>query len=86
MNTESITVSMPRILRNFVEYKIRKEGYGTISEYIRELIRMDQRLELARQDEAIGRQSARVGSGPSVSQEPGHVSYPSRSESFRNGQ
>jgi antitoxin ParD1/3/4 len=37
-------------MRRFVEKKIETEGYGTISEYVRELIRADQRSENSRFD------------------------------------
>ncbi len=40
-------------MRQFVEKKIRSEGYGTISEYVRELIRADQKAEDSRFDSLI---------------------------------
>ena len=40
-------------MRQFVENKIRSEGYGTISEYVRELIRADQKAEDSRFDSLI---------------------------------
>lgn len=40
-------------MRQFVEEKIRSEGYGTISEYVRELIRADQKAEDLRFDSLI---------------------------------
>ena len=33
-------------MRQFVEKKIKTDGYGTISEYVRELIRADQRVDV----------------------------------------
>lgn len=43
MATSTLNISLPDTLRQFVEKKIASEGYGTISEYVRELIRADQR-------------------------------------------
>ncbi len=48
MATSTLNISLPETMRHFVEKKIENEGYGTISEYIRELIRADQRSENAR--------------------------------------
>lgn len=50
---------MPEPLRDFVSEKVRNGGYSTVSEYIRELIRLDQRLELARVDPVNERQADR---------------------------
>lgn len=48
MATSTLNISLPETMRQFVEKKIETEGYGTISEYVRELIRADQRTENAR--------------------------------------
>ena len=45
MATSTLNISLPETQRLFVEEKIKKEGYGTISEYVRELIRAEQRKE-----------------------------------------
>jgi len=39
----------------FVEDKVEASGYASVSEYIRELIRIDQRFELARLDTVVKR-------------------------------
>jgi antitoxin ParD1/3/4 len=39
----SINVSLPDSLRTFVEERSGKGGYGSLSEYIRELIRRDKK-------------------------------------------
>lgn len=45
MNT--MNISLPQVLRAFVEKQVVTRGYGTTSEYLRELIRKDQeRLRL----------------------------------------
>ena len=45
MATSTLNISLPESQRLFVEEKIKREGYGTISEYVRELIRQEQRKE-----------------------------------------
>lgn len=43
----TMNVSLPDSLRSFVEEQVAKRGYGTTSEYVRQLIRHDQdRLRL----------------------------------------
>lgn len=37
----TMNVSLPDALRNFVEEQVSSGGYGTSSEYVRELIRRD---------------------------------------------
>ena len=51
MATSTLNISLPETQRIFVEEKVKNEGYGTISEYVRELIRAEQRKEEARQKE-----------------------------------
>jgi antitoxin ParD1/3/4 len=50
MATSTLNISLPETMREFVEQKIDQEGYGTISEYIRELIRVEQRKDAAQFD------------------------------------
>ena len=43
----TMNVSLPDALREFVDQQVRSAGYGTSSEYLRELIRRDQqRLQM----------------------------------------
>ena len=37
-----MNVSLPDSLRSFVDHQVSQGGYGTSSEYVRELIRKDQ--------------------------------------------
>jgi len=46
----SMNVSLPDSLRKWVEAVVAKEGYSTSSEYIRDLVRADQR---SRQKQAL---------------------------------
>ena len=36
-----MNISLPEELKNFIDERLRAEGYGTSSEYMRELIRRD---------------------------------------------
>jgi antitoxin ParD1/3/4 len=45
MEPASLNVSLPKVLKEYVELRIRKGGYSTASEYVRELIREDQRRQ-----------------------------------------
>ena len=38
----TMNVSLPESLKEFVDHKVTEAGYGTASEYVRELIRRDQ--------------------------------------------
>lgn len=38
----TMNISLPEALRTFVDEQVKQRGYGTSSEYVRELIRRDQ--------------------------------------------
>jgi antitoxin ParD1/3/4 len=38
----TMNISLPEQLKSFVDEQVSKRGYGTSSEYVRELIRADQ--------------------------------------------
>ena len=59
----NINISLPEKMRPFVEEKVERDGYGTISEYLRELIRSDERRESSYFDKLIAEAYA---SGPLV--------------------
>ena len=42
MEKATLTISLPRMMKNFIEEKIREGRFSTPSEYIRSLIRDDQ--------------------------------------------
>ncbi len=45
-----MNISLPESLKDFVDVQVNQRGYGTSSEYVRELIRKDQdRLQLREQ-------------------------------------
>ena len=52
--TTTRNISLPETLKTFVDMTINTEGYGTASEYIRELIRADQKKkEQARLEQVL---------------------------------
>ncbi len=57
----TMNVSLPDALKSFVDEQVAKRGYGTSSEYVRELIRADQdrqRLRKLLLDGAASQQTA----------------------------
>lgn len=57
-----MNISLPESLKTFVDLQVNQRGYGTSSEYIRELIRKDQdRLQL-REKLLVGASSAPAAS------------------------
>lgn len=53
MATSTLNISLPDSMRKYVEDKVSAEGFGTISEYVRDLIRSEQRTEQMRFDALI---------------------------------
>lgn len=49
----SINVSLPSPLRTYVEQVVSSGGYGSVSEYVRELIRADQKRRAQERVEAL---------------------------------
>ncbi len=57
MPTSKLSISLPETLVSFIEEKVRFAGYGSVSEYFRELVRRDKRetAERVLQLESSGR-------------------------------
>jgi|SRR5579862_904187 len=53
MTNASLTVSLPRVMKDFIEAKVREGTFSTPSEYIRSLIRTDQERVSLRSLEAF---------------------------------
>jgi antitoxin ParD1/3/4 len=43
MSLSSLNISLPQSLKDFVESQVQQHGYSTPSEYVRELLRQDQK-------------------------------------------
>jgi antitoxin ParD1/3/4 len=57
----TMNISLPDSLKDFVEEQVAEKGYGTSSEYVRELIRRDQHRQQLRTLLLDGAQSAPAG-------------------------
>lgn len=49
----SLNISLPDTMRAFVDEQVKSGGYGTASEYLRELIRQDQKRKAERRLEDL---------------------------------
>ncbi len=58
----TMNISLPETLKAFVDQQIDSRGFGTSSEYVRELIRKDQDRQTLRALLLAGAQSAPKGS------------------------
>lgn len=57
----TMNISLPDGLKAFVDEQVAKRGYGTVSEYVRELIRKDQERSRLRDLLLDGAASAPAG-------------------------
>jgi antitoxin ParD1/3/4 len=57
----TMNISLPDALKTFVDEQVEKRGYGTSSEYVRELIRKEQDAEQMRALLTKGAKSPVVG-------------------------
>jgi antitoxin ParD1/3/4 len=53
----TMNISLPDALKSFVDVQVAHRGYGTSSEYVRELIRKDQQVQQLRALLLAGAQS-----------------------------
>ena len=52
----TVNVSMPESLRLYLANRIKSSNYGSVSEYIRELVRADREREHAKTNEQFDRE------------------------------
>ena len=60
----TMNISLPNDLRSWIESRARKDGCGTVSEYVRGLVRLDQQRR--EREEIDARLVAALESGPSA--------------------
>ena len=53
MGMTSLNISLPRPLKEFVEERVKEGSYSTPSEYVRELLREDQKRQAGERLEAL---------------------------------
>jgi antitoxin ParD1/3/4 len=59
---KSINISLPDEMRTYVEEQVADSGYSTISEYFRELVRLDQKRKAKEHLETLLLQGLNSGS------------------------
>jgi antitoxin ParD1/3/4 len=69
MSTITMNISMPSHLKAFVDERVSNRGYGSYSEYVRDLVRRDE-LDAAK-EKLCGLITAGLASGPAVSADAG---------------
>jgi antitoxin ParD1/3/4 len=69
MENTSLTVSLPRVMKDFIEAQLREGTFSTPSEYIRSLIRADQENASRRALEAFVRGGFRGSDLPQLDDE-----------------
>lgn len=50
---KSINISLPDVMRTYVEEQVASGGYSTVSEYFRELVRQDQKRKAEERLQAL---------------------------------
>jgi len=61
MSISKISISMSEPLMSFISRKVHFGGYGSVSEYFRELVRQDQKNDLAIANGLVPREPERNG-------------------------
>ena len=49
----TLTISLPEKLKEFIDQRVESEGFGTVSEYLRSLVREDQKRTAKERLEAL---------------------------------
>jgi putative addiction module CopG family antidote len=63
----SVNISLPEQMRAYVEEQVSKGGYGTVSEFVRDLIRQDQKRRAKENLETLLLEGLESGSPPFMS-------------------
>jgi antitoxin ParD1/3/4 len=50
---ETINIALPEAMKHFVQERVSQGGYSSVSEYVRELIRTDQRRTVEERTDAL---------------------------------
>lgn len=53
MPTATITISLPESLKSFIESQVSSQGFGTVSEYVRSLVRDEQKRTAQKRLESL---------------------------------
>ena len=69
MDTNTMNVAIPKALKDFVQEQVSIGGYSSVSEYVRELIRADQRQKVRETVEAEILKGLRSGEATPMTKE-----------------
>ncbi len=58
---ETVNISMPAAMREFVRQRMEAEGFGNVSEYFRHLVRLDRERALSARIEALAAEGLKSG-------------------------
>jgi antitoxin ParD1/3/4 len=64
MAQNSMNIALPETLKEFVLQQVSKGGYSTASEYVRELIRADQKRKAGQRLDSLLLEGLDSGTGP----------------------
>ena len=65
----TMNISLPDMMKAFVEEQVQSVGYGTVSEYVRDLVRRDQKERAQNRLEALLLERLQSGPGEPVTPE-----------------
>ena len=60
---ETMNISLPDSLKGFVDSRVKTGGYSSVSEYVRDLVREDQKRQTQENLEALLLEATRSGPG-----------------------
>jgi antitoxin ParD1/3/4 len=69
MDMSSLNISLPQPMKDFIEQRVQADNYSTPSEYVRALIREDQKREEERKLETMLLESLQSGDSIDVTPE-----------------
>lgn len=62
-----MNISLPQSLKGFVDSRVKTGGYSSVSEYVRDLVREDQKRQTQEHLEALLLEATRSGPGRELS-------------------
>jgi antitoxin ParD1/3/4 len=69
MDMSSLNISLPKPMKEYIEQRVEEDNYSTPSEYVRALIREDQKRQETRKLEAMLLESLQSGEAIEVTPE-----------------
>ena len=66
---DTMNIALPESMKSFVQSRVTEGGYSSVSEYVRELIRADQKRQVEEQIDALLVESLNSGEPIQVSPE-----------------